>query len=675
MSGDALEFRWEGPADAAWLTSREWLVTNGLGGYASSTLACIPMRRYHGLFVPNLTDPKGRHVLIGRFDEEVACDGSRALIGGAELADGAIESDSAAVLRALRLDGQVPVWEFAVGSALIERVIVMPHGRNTVCVRYRLLAGPPVKLRLRPFAVFRRVDAPLLQSTVSGLRVVLDQGWAELGVEASPLRMRCKVRGATATFVPEERISSTALYRDERDRGYEHVETTFSPGYFALELAAGAASFVATTEEPADAEPFGDDAVAAERTRADRLLERVPAARDPFARQLVIAADQFLILPGRRAAEARSDGAAVEEPRTVIAGYHWFGDWGRDTMISLEGLTLCTGRYHDAAAILRTFSRYVRDGLLPNLFPEGEREARYNTIDATLWYFHAIDRYCRHAGDRSLVAELYPVLASIVEHHLAGTAFGIGCDPADGLLRGIAPGFALTWMDAKFEEWVVTPRRGKPVEIQALWYNALALMAEWAAELGYPCEGYRAAAARAHSAFNARFYDPARRGLLDVVDGPAGDDASVRPNQIVALSLAHPVLDKAAWPGVLACIRDQLLTPYGLRTLSPQDPHYCPNYHGDLRTRDAAYHQGTVWPWLLGHYVGALLRAGGTRAEAHALLARFPAHLRDAGIGSISEIFDAEPPYRPRGCIAQAWSVAEILRAWIATAPPAESPG
>ena len=671
MTSEALEFRWDRAAEAAWLASREWLVTNGLGGYASGTLAGIPIRRYHGLFVPNLTQPKGRHVMIGRYDEEVFCDGSSALIGGAELADGTLRSDSAATLRAFKLDGLVPVWQFAVGSALIERAIVMPHGRNTVCARYRLLDGSSAQLRLRPYAVFRRVDAPLLALTDSPLRVDVVDGWEEFALDAGSLRMRCKVCGETAVFVPEERASSTALYRDERERGYEHVETTFSPGYYALELGGRAASFVATTEEDAE---VGDDAFAAERARADALLERVPTIRDPLVSQLVLAADQFLIHPGRRAEESRSGGPAVEEPRTVIAGYHWFGDWGRDTMISLEGLALCTGRHREAASILRTFSRYVRDGLLPNLFPEGERQARYNTMDATLWYFHAIDRYCRWTGDRSLLADLYPVLDSIVEHHLAGTDFGIGADPADGLLRGDAPGFALTWMDAKFEDWVVTPRRGKPVEVQALWYNTLALMAGWAAELGYPSDGYRERAARVRTAFNARFYDPGRRSLLDVLDGPEGDDASVRPNQVIALSLAHPVLDEVGWPGVLACIKDQLLTPFGLRTLAPGDPHYCRNYHGDLRTRDAAYHQGTVWPWLLGHYVNAFLRAGGTRVEAHARLAQFPAHLRDAGVGSISEIFDAEAPYYPRGCIAQAWSVAEILRAWISTAPQPESP-
>jgi predicted glycogen debranching enzyme len=478
------------------------------------------------------------------------------------------------------------------------------------------------------------------------------------------------VRPDNAVFVGAERTSATALYREERDRGYEHVETSFSPGYYTLDLGAAerSATFVATTDAWSTALLQGEDVLAAERTRADRLLATAGAPREPLVRQLVLAADQFLILPDSR---STGDASGTTELRTVIAGYHWFGDWGRDTMISLEGLTLCTGRYREAAAILRTFASYVHDGLLPNLFPEGEREARYNTIDATLWYFHAIDRYAKHLHDRSLIAELYPILAAIVENHLRGTRFGIGVDPADGLLRGNAPGFALTWMDAKFGDWVVTPRRGKPVEIQALWYNALELMADWSIALGYPADPYLDCAARARAAFNVRFWDAAHGALRDVVDGPDGDDPSVRPNQIFALSLAHPILERIRWTSVVQSVTEQLLTRFGLRTLAPGHRDYCRDYHGDLRTRDAAYHQGTVWPWLLGHFVDAHRRAGGTAEEARPLLTQFAAHLRDAGIGSISEVFDAESPFRARGCIAQAWSVAEILRAWLATQPTA----
>jgi len=361
---------------------------------------------------------------------------------------------------------------------------------------------------------------------------------------------------------------------------------------------------------------------------------------------------------------AQAEGS---ELRSIYAGYHWFGDWGRDTMISLEGLTLATGRYREAGAILRTFSHYIRDGLLPNLFPEGEREALYHTVDATLWYFHALSRYVETTGDRSILLQLYPILTDVIEHHLRGTRFNIHVDPADGLLAAAAEGYQLTWMDAKVDGWVVTPRRGKPVEVQALWYNALRLMAAWGEHLGGAPNSYAEHANRAREAFNERFWNPAANCLYDVIDGPQGDDASIRPNQVFAISLTYPILYERRWAPVLETVRNRLVTAYGLRTLSAEHPDYEAHYRGDLRSRDAAYHQGTVWPWLIGHYVDAYLRSHPDRVGARQLLRAFPAHLLEAGVGSISEIFDAEDPHSPGGCIAQAWSVAEVLRAWLRT--------
>ena len=331
---------------------------------------------------------------------------------------------------------------------------------------------------------------------------------------------------------------------------------------------------------------------------------------------------------------------------------------------------MCTGRLSEAEATLVTFAGYVKDGLLPNLFPEGARSALYHTVDATLWYFHAIDRYCEWAGHRQLPAQLMPVLESICDHYVRGTRYGIGVDATDGLVRAGEQGYQLTWMDAKAGNWVVTPRRGKPVEIQALWYNALKLMALWRAELGLDARDYAQRAELARASFESRFWSPALRRLLDVVDGEAGDDDSGRPNQIFAMSLRHPVLDPAHWQDVLQWVRATLLTPYGLRTLDPAHPDYKRNYHGDLLTRDGAYHQGTVWPWLIGHYIDAALRVDprGNR-DGEDPLAAFIDHLKEFGVGSIAEIFDAETPYAPRGCIAQAWSVAEVLRArlrWLA---------
>jgi predicted glycogen debranching enzyme len=373
-----------------------------------------------------------------------------------------------------------------------------------------------------------------------------------------------------------------------------------------------------------------------------------------------------VIAPAGRAEDAARAHAIGDEVRTVIAGYHWFTDWGRDTMISLEGLTLTTHREAEAGYILRTFAGYVRDGLIPNMFPEADREGLYHTADATLWFFHAIDRYVAATGDERTLTQLLPVLVDILQHHLEGTRFGIRVDPSDGLLRQGAEGYQLTWMDAKVDDWVVTPRRGKAVEINALWYNALRLLQGWLEAWRHPraadCERY---ARRARASFNRRFWYERGGYLYDVVDGEQGDDAACRPNQLLAISLRHPVLEPQWWRPVLEVVEDRLLTPVGLRSLSPEHPEYETRYYGDLRARDAAYHQGTVWAWLIGPFLDAWLKVHvGNLEGARARLEGFMAHLDEGCIGSISEIFDAKPPFTPRGCVAQAWSVAEVLRCW-----------
>lgn len=348
-----------------------------------------------------------------------------------------------------------------------------------------------------------------------------------------------------------------------------------------------------------------------------------------------------------------------------MAGYHWFADWGRDTMIALEGLTLLTGRADEAKLILQGFAQHVRDGLIPNMFPDGHEDGLYNTADATLWFFHAVGRVVATTHDLDFLRAQLPVLTDIVGHHQAGTRFGIAMDPADGLLRQGEDGLQLTWMDAKVEDWVVTPRRGKAVEINALWYNAIALMAEWHTLLGLDANPYRALAARIRAAFNRRFWAESLGYLFDVVDGPGGDDGSLRPNQLFAISLPHAVLDPARWPMVMAALRDHLLSPVGMRSLSPDHPAYKPHFFGDRWARDGSYHQGTVWAWLICPFAEAWLKthpddADQVKADLHAMLP----HLDQFGIGSIGEVFDAEPPHLPRGCISQAWSVAEWLRAW-----------
>ena len=415
-----------------------------------------------------------------------------------------------------------------------------------------------------------------------------------------------------------------------------------------------------------------DEVCTYEQGRRRRLIAAAHSSlREGVAAELVLAADSFIIKPAGRVADSARAQAAGDEVRTIIAGYHWFTDWGRDTMISLEGLTLTTGRIIEAGWILRTFAQHVRDGLIPNMFPEGRNQGLYHTADATLWFFHAVDRYLAASGDRLTLQQILPRLREIVDRHLAGTRFGIKVDPKDGLLRQGAEGYQLTWMDAKVEDWVVTPRRGKAVEINALWYNALRLMEGWLRQEGDEAGAETLArhADRARESFNRRFWSARLGHLYDVVDGEHGDDPACRPNQILAISLAHPVLDRAHWEPVIETVRERLLTPVGLRSLAPGHPDYKAKYFGNLRARDAAYHQGTVWGWLIGPYIDAWLKLHPEDlAGARATLEGFLSRLSEFGVGTIAEVFDGDPPFTPRGCISQAWSVAEWLRCWAKTA-------
>ena len=653
--------------DPASLLAKEWLVTNGIGGYASSSLLGIATRRYHGLFVPDLPG-RGRTLLIPRLDDTVEWGAQTVLLSGAEYADGRIEHDGVSYLKDIRREWQTPVWTFDVGGSLLEKRIVAPHGQNTVYAQYRCVNGS-MRVHLRPYVTYRMHDARLGEGHAEGFPLTIYNGRYEVPLPQGAPSLKLCVRPRRGIFVADEVISEAVSYRVDRDRGSEHIQDLFSPGYFTFDLSEGQSVALVASVEPWEMLDIDcDEILRAEQRRLEKVLSLAPQLTDDhFVRQLQLAADQFIVQPGARPEEQALAQASGDQARTIIAGYHWFGDWGRDTMISLEGLTLCTGRPEETKSILRTFVRYIRDGLLPNLFPEGSRQALYHTVDATLWYFHALDRYLTATQDRDTLMQLYPTLKEVIRRHRQGTLFNIGVDPKDGLLHAGAAGYQLTWMDAKVDEWVVTPRRGKPVEIQALWYNALCLMAEWAEQLGEPTAPWREMAEEAEVSFHRRFWFAEGGYLYDVIDGQDGDDPSLRPNQIFSLSLRFPVLRAERWRPVVDVVGDNLLTPFGLRTLSREHPDYKPTYSGDLRARDAAYHQGTVWPWLIGHYIDARLRVYGDKADARAVLRAFADHLHDAGIGTISEIFDAEPPFHARGCIAQAWSVAEVLRAYVKT--------
>ena len=644
------------------LTSEEWLVTNGLGGYASGRVLGMPTRRYHGLLVAALPSPLGRMMMFNHLIDSVHTpNGARYSLAVEDIEH----------LDSFALELGLPVWHYTFNETVLEKRIVMPHRANTTHLMYRLLGGKsPLRLRLRPGLHFRAHEAPAglpgpepYASHTTGNRVEI--------TAADQLSLKLQLREHEGAIVFDGGMEHTVEYELERERGYAHHDALWSPGYFRVDLAPGEAVTLSASTEHWDSvlavEPA--EVLATELERRRRLLAQAdPRARSGTLAELVLASDQFIITPTTRLPDEVRAHAAGDEVRSVIAGYHWFTDWGRDTMISLEGLALTTGRAQEAGYILRTFGHHVRDGLIPNLFPEGENSGLYHTADATLWYFHALARYLQATRDTSTLEHLLPTLCEIVAAHLRGTRFGIGVDPDDGLLRQGEEGYQLTWMDAKMDDWVVTPRRGKAVEINALWYNALRLLAGWLQELGQtvPSEEIARHADRAQKSFTARFWDADRGWLYDVIDGPAGLDASLRPNQLVAISLDHPVLDQRRWPSVLECVRQHLLTPFGLRTLAPFEEDYKPQYFGDLRARDAAYHQGTVWAWLIGPYVDACLKAGGEHlALARTLHDAFTRHLGEACIGTISEIFDAEAPYTPRGCISQAWSVAEVLRSGV----------
>jgi predicted glycogen debranching enzyme len=657
---------------------REWLVTNGLGGYASGTVAGVVTRRYHGLLVASLPAPLGRLVMLNHLLERVRLTDRQVLwLGDESEVAGPNIADRSEHLIEFRLELGMPVWRYRLPGVVIERRVLMPYGQNTVHVTYRLIEGAgPVRMSLRPSLQFRGYEASVDQSLASSYTLTFCDGRYEVsgGAEIPPLRLL--LHGDRAALTLDEIGAGEVPYDMERSRGYPSMGALWSPGYFRADLHADSDVTLVASTEPWDAIHALDpeEAAAAERDRRRRLIRMAGLlAEDALAAELVLAADQFIITPAGRAEEAARARACGEEVRTVIAGYHWFTDWGRDTMISLEGLTLTTRRHREAAYILKTFAHYIRDGLIPNMFPDGAREGLYHTADATLWFFHAVHRYFQVTGDVDTVRLLVPKLAEVVVHHVKGTHFGIGVDPSDGLLRQGAPGYQLTWMDAKVDDWVVTPRRGKAVEINALWYNALRLLEGWVKEFGgAPADlDLEAYAARARESFNRRFWFEEGGYLYDVVDGESGNDSACRPNQVFAVALDHPVLDRSRWDPVLQIVRDRLLTPVGLRSLAPGHQDYKAKYYGDLRSRDAAYHQGTVWSWLIGPFVDAWLRVHpDDRDGARRLLQGFGNHLDSACVGSISEIFDADAPYTPRGCVAQAWSVAEVLRCLEKTAQP-----
>jgi len=632
--------------------SLEWLETNGRGGFASGTIAGANTRRYHALLLTARKPPSERFVLVNHLEEWLDIDG-QAIPLSTNLYPGVVHPAGHEHCSQFSTDPW-PTWTFDCNGITIQREILSVHGRDIVMVRWKLIGKKRsrVVLRVRPKLTGRDYHATHHENGSLSTEATIGNGMVAWQPYSDVLPVRAFHPGS---YRHEPNWYRHIQFPVEQQRGLDSEEDWWSPGEFTFDLASGATKTLALTSEIIDRLDIAALA-RREKSRRDIILKAAPA-RDPLAQALWCAADGYLSERGRQ--------------HTVIAGYPWFTDWGRDTFISLPGLYLVTGRLDLAWQVITAFAAHVSEGMVPNRFPDAGEQPEYNTIDASLWFIHAIDRYLAASGNEVLVRETaWPAVKEILDGYRRGTRYGIRMD-RDGLMMGGVPGVQLTWMDAKVGNWVVTPRHGKPVEIQALWIRALEVGETLARRFGETdlanrCQDHRS---NAIASFRKRFWYEDGGYLYDVIDGPEGDDASLRPNQLYAISLVDDLVPHDRAQRILHLVEEQLMTSVGLRTLSPLDPRYRGRYEGGVRERDGAYHQGTVWPFLLGTFVTAWIKVFGTskvvRQEARRFLDGIGAHLNDACLGQVSEIFDGDPPHTARGCCAQAWSVAEPLRALI----------
>ncbi len=650
--------------------AHEWLVTNGLGGYACGTVAGANTRRYHGFLMASFAPPVDRHLLVAKVDVTVDYRGRRFALAANEFADGTVDPRGFVHLESFAVVGGVPVWRYALADALLQQSLFMARGANTSYLRLEVLrAGAPLRIEVRPLVTYREFHAHS-----RGARPFRADIAPAAAMAPTPPGCTIHAGGDARSF----RLSATSgsfaaaadwywnfLHREEAARGLDALEDLWGPGIFGAKLAPGQPWFFAATAEEGDVAP-GAEVLAAVVGQAQRLSAALPKGAPVWVQHLAIASDQFIVRRGD--ATGAGAGAVAGAGASVIAGYPWFSDWGRDTMIALPGLTTVLGRHDAAAAILRTYAAAIDRGMLPNRFSDAGAVPEYNTADATLWMFHALAEHLEARRDPELLRDLFPTLMAVVHAHVDGTRYGIRVD-ADGLLRAGEPGTQLTWMDARHGDHAFTPRVGKPVEINALWLNALHVAADLAGKVRDAAEQRFCRGWLERATLNfPKFWNARQGALYDVIDVGVGGtdvDCTIRPNQILAVSLPHVALTEVQLRAVVdVCARD-LVTSYGLRSLSPDDAAYVGRYEGGPAQRDAAYHQGTTWAWLLGPFARAHFRVYRDAPLARSFLAPIAQHLAAACVGSVSEIFDGEPPFAARGCFAQAWSVAEILRAWI----------
>lgn len=632
---------------------KEWLLTNGIGGFASSTIIGANTRRYHGLLVASLKPPVQRHLILSKIDESIAIDGRHHNLYSFKTPDYVMKGYH--YLQRFVLD-PLPKFIYSIEDVFIEKTVSMVHGENTVVIVYHIINGvSSSKLKLTPLVNFRNYHH---NSSKSHMFFTNKTYKKEVLVKPYNLDLDINIYCNEGRFVSEDGCWFYNMYYPiEEERGLHPVEDHYIPGYFEVEVGPGEDKFITVIATIEDQVKNRDGLylIQKEEERINRLLD-YSGYEDSFARKLVKAADDFIVY------------RSSTDSKTIIAGYPWFTDWGRDTMIALPGLTLATKRFEDAKQILFTFSRYVENGLIPNMFPDEGQSPVYNNVDAPLWFFEAVNKYIKYTGDYSFVKEnIYEALKNIIDSYVAGTLFNIKMD-RDFLISAGDEHTQLTWMDAKVGDWVVTPRHGKAVEVNALWYNALNIITELAEQFGEDTHRYRDIAEKAKSSFESVFWNEEGQYLYDVVTDQYKDD-KLRPNQILAVSLSYPVLEGEKARKVVDRVRKDLYTAYGLRSLSRSSESFRGVYAGDQYSRDGAYHQGTVWTWPLGHFITAYTRVYGNNKQAKYMVQRFiepfKDHLRDACICSISEIFDGDEPLRPRGCFAQAWSVGEILRTYV----------
>ncbi len=659
----SIEISGETCRDAEALSRLEWLETDGLGGYASSTVLTSHTRKYHGLLVANLPAPAaGRHVLLSKYEESLLTpSGERFLT--CHHYPGVLFPTPPALPAGFTLD-DAPAWDYHLENGIaIRREILMPQGRASTLVRY-LLTGTdqPLVLRLKPLLAYRRNHS--LGRAYDGIRrdlAVFENGFSVEPCAGMPPLFIQWPPGADASLRPENGWFRNFEYHEERRRGFDFQEDLFLPAVIEITLHPGRPLVVAAGTTPL-AEPPEECWNAETARREEERRENLRLIRGRTSNLSDIETAERLFRAAAQLAVRLPSGRPA-----LLAGYHWFEDWGRDTMIALPGTMFLTGRLEAGLAILQAFSRLEKDGLLPNFInPDGT--ASYNSVDASLWFFHTVQQYLQAGGEIHHVrTELWPVMRRIV----AAYASGLDNPPVrmvgNGLLNAGTPDTQLTWMDAKVDGRPVTPRWGLTVEINALWYNALRFCEELAATFGDGEFSLPVAPETLAQSFRDTFWLPAEHYLADCVN-TGGVNRDLRPNQIFAAALPHSPLTPQQAGAVVAAVQEKLLTPCGLRTLAPDAPAYRPRYEGDGRTRDAAYHQGTVWPWLFGPFAAAYLKVTpgtpGALARLREWMGAWPHQLAEAGLGSLSEVADAEPPHRPNGCISQAWSVGELLRAY-----------